>query len=64
MMLVYALIPVVLSIWCRKSTVELMLAFVFCALLYVVLYARLIHFRWTLPKVNLTSRVPKNRSDR
>ena len=64
MMLAYACIPVVLSIWCRKSTLGVMLAFVFCALIYAFLYARLIHFRWTLPKVHLVTRAPKNRSDR
>jgi UDP-N-acetylmuramyl pentapeptide phosphotransferase/UDP-N-acetylglucosamine-1-phosphate transferase len=63
MMLAYAFIPVALSIFYRKSTLGLILAFVFCALIYAFLYARLIHFRWTLPKVRLATRAPKNRSD-
>jgi hypothetical protein len=60
MMLVYALIPVGLSIWLRKSTFDLMLAFIFSAILYAVVYARLIHFRWVIPKLRLTKRSSKN----
>jgi UDP-N-acetylmuramyl pentapeptide phosphotransferase/UDP-N-acetylglucosamine-1-phosphate transferase len=62
MMLAYALIPVALSIWLRKSTVELMFAFIFCAILYAIVYARLIHFRWVIPKLRLAKRDSKNDS--
>ncbi|WP_259660484.1 MraY family glycosyltransferase [Zwartia hollandica] len=64
MMLAYACIPVVLSIWFRKNTIGLMFAFIACAFLYAFIYARLIHFRWTMPKLRLTSRDTKRRSDR
>jgi len=62
MMLGYTLVPVVLSIWLRKSTFALVLAFVFSALLYAVIYARLIHFRWVIPRLRLSKRI-QNRSD-
>ena len=63
MMLAYAIIPVALSIVYRKSTIGLMLAFVFCAVLYAFLYARLIHFSWVLPKLRLTKRAQKDVSN-
>jgi len=63
MMLTYALIPVALAILCRKNTVGLMLAFVFCAVVYAFIYARLIHFSWVLPKLRLTKRPPKDTSN-
>ncbi len=53
MVFLFALMPAVLAIVFRKSTLQLIIAFVCCALVYATLYARLIHFKWTMPKLRL-----------
>jgi len=53
MVFLFALMPAVLAIVFRKSTLQLIIAFVCCALVYATLYARLIHFNWTMPKFRL-----------
>ena len=53
MIFLFALMPAVLAIVFRKSTLQLIIAFVCCALVYATLYARLIHFNWTMPKLRL-----------
>ena len=53
--LLYALLPASLSVAFKDSTPKLILAFAFCALVYSVIYARLVHFRWTLPKLQPSS---------
>ena len=65
MVLVFAAVPAGLAVVFRNSTPKLMLASLFCALLYALVYARLVHFRWTLPKLRPVKkpnlpRVPKN----
>jgi UDP-N-acetylmuramyl pentapeptide phosphotransferase/UDP-N-acetylglucosamine-1-phosphate transferase len=55
-MLIFALIPAVLAIILRKNTVGLIAAFLFCAMLYALLYARLVNFRWKAPSLRLTDK--------
>jgi UDP-N-acetylmuramyl pentapeptide phosphotransferase/UDP-N-acetylglucosamine-1-phosphate transferase len=47
----FAVIPAALSVVFKGSTPKLVCAFLLCALLYAVIYARLVHFHWTLPKL-------------
>lgn len=49
--LLYAMLPASLAVLFKDSTPKLMLAFAFCAFIYALIYARLVHFRWTLPKL-------------
>ena len=51
MILLYALVPAVLAIVLRRHTVALIAAFLACGYLYALIYARLVHFRWTLPRL-------------
>ena len=53
--LLYSAIPCVFAIYLRLNTIALILAFIFCALLYSVFYYRLSHFRW-IPQHNLRSK--------
>jgi len=55
-MLMYALIPAVLAIVFRKSTIALIASFFVCALIYAMIYARLVHFKWAVPALRLTER--------
>ena len=50
----FAVIPASLAVVLKGSTPQLMGAFLFCALLYALIYARLVHFRWALPKLGLS----------
>lgn len=50
LVLLYALLPAYFSITHRTSTAALIASFLFCAFVYACLYARLVHFSWTLPK--------------
>ncbi len=56
LILLYALIPATLAVVFRKNTLILISAFVLCALIYSLIYARLVHFKWTLPTLRLTNR--------
>ena len=47
--LLYAAIPCLLAIYFRRNTVALIIGFIFCAIIYLIIYLRLIHFRW-IPK--------------
>ena len=47
-MMIYAVVPAGLAIYFRTSTTYLALSFLFCALLYVLIYLRLVKFRWIL----------------
>ena len=51
MILLYALVPAVLAIVLRRHTVALIAAFLACGYLYALIYARLVYFRWTLPRL-------------
>lgn len=53
LILLYASIPAVLAVMLSDSTPKLVLAFVLCAYLYALIYARLVHFSWALPKLRL-----------
>lgn len=44
--LMYGAIPCVLAIYFRRNTLALIICFLFCSLLYAVIYYRLSHFRW------------------
>ncbi len=52
-MLLYAIIPAAFAVVFRTSTPKLMLAFVCCGFIYALSYARLVHFRWTFPKLRV-----------
>ena len=47
-MMAYAVVPAGLAIYFRTSTTYLALSFLFCALLYGLIYLRLVKFRWVL----------------
>jgi UDP-N-acetylmuramyl pentapeptide phosphotransferase/UDP-N-acetylglucosamine-1-phosphate transferase len=49
---IYSLLPAGLAIQFWSQTWALVTAFIFCALVYAVFYARLIYFRWQMPKLN------------
>jgi len=49
----YAIIPCLLAIYFRHHTAALMIGFIGCAALYVIVYVRLVHFRWIPKKFNL-----------
>jgi len=45
-MMVYAVIPTGLAVIFRTNTLYLALSFIFCAALYLMIYIRLVRFRW------------------
>jgi UDP-N-acetylmuramyl pentapeptide phosphotransferase/UDP-N-acetylglucosamine-1-phosphate transferase len=51
MVLLFAMIPAGLAVAFRNSTPKLMLSGLLCAVLYSVVYARLVHFRWAIPRL-------------
>ena len=51
MVLLFAMFPAGLAVAFRSSTPKLMLSGLFCAALYAIVYARLVHFRWAIPKL-------------
>jgi hypothetical protein len=54
LILLFAMIPAILSVVFKSSTPKLMVAFLFCALLYAFIYARLVHFHWRIPRLRPT----------
>ena len=56
LMLLYAAIPALFAVVFRKNTVMLITAFIVCALIYALIYARLVHFKWVVPGLRLTNR--------
>jgi len=56
LMLLYAVIPALFAVVFRKNTVMLIAAFIVCALIYALIYARLVHFKWVVPGLRLTNR--------
>jgi ammonia channel protein AmtB len=62
MILLFAAIPAALSVAFRTSTLLLIASFVFCALLYAVIYARLVHFHWTRPRLRPAKKSTVSRS--
>jgi UDP-N-acetylmuramyl pentapeptide phosphotransferase/UDP-N-acetylglucosamine-1-phosphate transferase len=61
LMLLYAAIPALFAVVFRKNTVMLIAAFIVCALIYALIYARLVHFKWVVPGVRLTNRKKRPR---
>lgn len=55
-MLVYAALPCFFAVYFKNDTVKLIGVFLLCALIYALIYARLVHFSWTLPKVRTARR--------
>ncbi len=51
MIFLFASVPSCLAVVLKGSTLGLVLAFFGCALLYALLYARLVHFHWTIPRL-------------
>jgi hypothetical protein len=56
LMLLYASIPATLALVYRKNTVALIIAFIACGLIYALVYARLVHFKWVIPKLRLATK--------
>ena len=56
MMMLFAAVPAGLAVAFRNKTPLLMLSFLFCAILYAFIYARLVHFHWTLPRLRPTQK--------
>ncbi|NDY83498.1 glycosyl transferase [Orrella sp. NBD-18] len=55
LMMLYAAIPSALSLLFRKNTATLIVAFIACGLIYALVYARLVHFKWVVPKLRLAN---------
>ncbi len=53
-MLLYAALPAALAVVFKSNTAALMASFIFCGFIYALIYARLVHFGWTWPKLRLT----------
>ena len=51
--LAYSLVPSVLAVIFFNHTKALIIAFFASAYLYALIYARLVHFSWTIPKLRL-----------
>ena len=58
-MWIAALVPAGIGVSWPTDTLMLVLGFVFCALLYTVVYVRLAHFRWFWEARTLSSDTPK-----
>ena len=54
-LMLYAVIPAGLSLLYRKNTAYLIVAFIACGLIYALIYARLVHFKWVIPKLRLAN---------
>jgi UDP-N-acetylmuramyl pentapeptide phosphotransferase/UDP-N-acetylglucosamine-1-phosphate transferase len=63
MILLFAAIPAALAVTFRTSTPLLIVSFVFCALLYALIYARLVHFHWTRPRLRPAQKSTISRGD-
>ena len=63
LVLLFAVIPAGLAVILKGSTPKLMAAFLLCALLYALIYARLVHFRWTRPRLRLARKTKRHSSD-
>jgi hypothetical protein len=53
-----------LAVALKGSTPKLMAAFLFCAVLYALIYARLVHFRWTRPRLRLSRKNKRLSADK
>ncbi len=56
-MLVYAALPASMAIIFKTNTFALITSFCFCALLYALLYARLVHFSWVWPRLRVAKKL-------
>lgn len=56
LMLLYALIPATLAVIYRKNTEALILSFALSALIYALIYSRLVHSRWVWPTLRLVNK--------
>lgn len=61
LMLLYASVPAYCAVRFRADTKSLIVAFVLCAVLYAFVYARLVHFGWTIPRLRPVVRRPRKR---
>ena len=57
MILLFAVIPAALAIIFKSSTPKLIASFLLCAFLYASVYARLVHFHWTVPRLRPSRKV-------
>lgn len=53
---IYAALPASLAIVFKSNTIALVASFCICAFIYALLYARLVHFGWTWPRLRLTTK--------
>ncbi len=54
--LIYAALPAGLAVVFKTNTLALAVSFCGCALIYTLIYARLVHFSWTWPRLRLTTK--------
>lgn len=54
--LIYAVLPAGLAVVFKTNTVALAVSFCGCAFLYTLIYARLVHFGWTWPRLRLVTK--------
>ena len=59
MLMVYAAVPCFFAVHYKSSTLKLIEIFILCAFFYVLIYARLVHFSWTWPKLWTAKRLNK-----
>jgi ammonia channel protein AmtB len=59
MIFVFAVIPSTLAVAFRASTPKLMISFAFSAFIYAMVYARLVHFKWVIPKLRTAKRISR-----
>lgn len=55
-MFIYAALPAGLAVVFKSNTKALVVSFCCCAFIYALLYARLVHFGWTWPRLRLATK--------
>jgi UDP-N-acetylmuramyl pentapeptide phosphotransferase/UDP-N-acetylglucosamine-1-phosphate transferase len=54
--LIYAVLPAGLAVVFKTNTMALFVSFCCCAFIYTLIYARLVHFGWTWPRLRLVTK--------
>ena len=54
--LIYAALPASLAVVFKTNTIALVFSFCACAFIYSLMYARLVHFSWTWPRLRLATK--------
>ena len=56
-MFIYAALPAGLALAFKSNTLALVMSFCLCVFIYALLYARLVHFGWTWPRLRLATKL-------